>query len=174
MARKGVSPSQPAGLRRQPCMTTIIPAQRLQLEESAPRQYAAMVRLSGSVTLDPTLSDLISVRASQINGCAFCLDMHWKDAKARGESDERLYSLPAWHEARCYDDRERAALALTEAVTLLSETRVPADVWEQAAEQFEPEELAQVVFAIATINTWNRLVVTTRVEPGHYVAGMFA
>ena len=155
-------------------MSTTIPAHRLQLEDTAPRQYAAMLRLAGSLTLDPALKDLIEIRASEINGCAFCVDMHWKDAKARGQSDERLYSLATWHEARCYDERERAALALCDAMTLLSETRVPDDVWERAAEQFDTDELAQLVFAIASINTWNRLVVTTRVEPGHYVPGMFA
>ena len=93
-------------------------------------------------------------------------------ARAHGESEERLYSLSAWREARLYDDREQAALALTEAVTLVSETHVPDDVWEQASAQFDEDELAQVLFSIAIINTWNRLCVATRVEPGHYVAGM--
>jgi AhpD family alkylhydroperoxidase len=154
-------------------MSTTIPAQRLQLGDLAPRQYGALLRLSQSVTLDPALHGLIEIRASQINGCAFCLDMHWKDARARGESEERLYSVATWHEARCYDDRERAALALTEAITLVADTHVPDDVWEQAEAQFEAEELAQVVFAIATINTWNRIAVSSRSEPGHYVPGMF-
>jgi AhpD family alkylhydroperoxidase len=153
-------------------MTTMIPAQRLQLPETAPRHYGALVRLTQSVELDKTLAELIEIRASQINGCAFCLDMHWKEARAHGESEERLYSLSAWREARLYDDRERAALALTEAVTLVSETHVPDDVWEQASAQFDEDELAQVLFSIAIINTWNRLCVATRVEPGHYVAGM--
>jgi AhpD family alkylhydroperoxidase len=155
-------------------MATTIPAHRIQLDAIAPLQYAAAYRLSGSNELDPALGDLIDIRASQINQCAFCLDMHWKDARERGESEERLYNLSTWREARVYDSRERAALELTEAVTLLSETGVPDDVWEQARDEFDDEELAQVVFAIAIINVWNRLCVTSRVEPGHYVPGMFA
>jgi AhpD family alkylhydroperoxidase len=155
-------------------MATTIPAERLQLQTVASRQHGALLRLSASNDIDPTLKELIDVRASQLNGCAFCLDMHWKDARERGESEERLYSLSTWREARCYDPRERAALELTEAVTRLGQTGVPDDVWEQATDEFDEEELAQVIFSIAIINTWNRLCVTTRVEPGHYVPGMFA
>ena len=151
-------------------MTTMIPAQRLQLPAIAPRQYGAMLRLEQSVELDPALAELIKIRASQINRCAFCLDMHWKDARARGASEERLYSLATWPEARVYDERERAALALTEAVTRVE---VDDEVWERANAQFDADELAQVVFAITVINTWNRLCITTRIEPGHYVPGMF-
>jgi AhpD family alkylhydroperoxidase len=155
-------------------MTTMIPAQRLQLETHAPRQYGAMFRLSQSVTLDVGLRGLVDVRASQINGCAFCLDMHWKDARAHGESEERLYALSAWRESPVYDERERAALALTEAMSRIADGNVPDDVWEQAAAQFDADELAQMVFAITAINAWNRLCISTRVEPGHYVPGMFA
>ncbi len=151
----------------------MIPAQRLQLETHAPRQFGAMLRLSQSVTLDAALHELIDIRASQINDCAFCLDMHWKDAREHGESEERLYSLAAWREADVYDEREQAALALTEAMTQLADTNVPDGVWERAADVFEADELAQVVFAIMTINAWNRLCVSTRVEPGHYTPGMF-
>jgi AhpD family alkylhydroperoxidase len=151
-------------------MTTMIPAQRLQLPATAPRQYGALLRLDRSVALDATLAELIRIRASQLNGCAFCLDMHWKDAREHGESEERLYSLSAWREARVYDERERAALALTEAVTRVE---IDDDVWERARAQFDDDELAQVVFAITVINAWNRLCVATRVEPGHYVPGMF-
>jgi AhpD family alkylhydroperoxidase len=150
-----------------------IPAHRLQLVDVAPRQYAAALRLSGANPIAPQLQHLIDIRASQINGCAFCLDMHWKDAKAHGESDERLYMLAAWREAACYDSRERAALALTEAVTLVSQAGVPDDVWEQAEDEFDPEELGQVLFAIAQINVWNRLNIAVGAEPGHYVPGMF-
>ena len=154
-------------------MSTTIPAQRLQLNTYAPRQFGAIQRLSQSVTLDPALTGLIDIRASQLNGCAFCLDMHWKDARARGESEERLYSVAIWPEALCFDDRERAALALCDAVTLVADGHVPDDVWEQAEEHFDREELAQVLFAIAAINAWNRLQIATRAEPGHYVPGMF-
>jgi AhpD family alkylhydroperoxidase len=155
-------------------MTTTIPAHRLQLDAIAPRQYAALLRLSGANPIDPTLHELINLRASQLNGCAFCLDMHWKDARERGETEERLYSLSVWREARVYDARERAALELTEAVTLLTDAGVPDDVWERAAAEFDEEELAQVIFAISVINVWNRLNVTVQTEPGHYVPGMFA
>jgi AhpD family alkylhydroperoxidase len=151
-----------------------IPSHRLQLDDVAPRQMAAALRLSGSNPIDPKLGNLIDIRASQINGCAFCLDMHWKDAKALGETDERLYMIAAWREATCYSARERAALALTEAVTLIADGGVPDDVWEQAEDEFDPEELGQVIFAIAEINVWNRLNVTVGTEPGHYVPGMFA
>jgi AhpD family alkylhydroperoxidase len=114
------------------------------------------------------LRELIRVRASQINGCAFCIDMHWKDARAAGESEERLYSLAAWRESPLYSDRERAALELCEAITLVADTHVPDDVWEQAAAEFDGGELANLVFAITAINAWNRLVISVRTEPGHY------
>jgi AhpD family alkylhydroperoxidase len=151
-------------------MTTMIPAQRLHLPTIAPRQYGAMLRFAQSVELEPVLAELIKIRASQLNGCAFCLDMHWKDARAAGESEERLYSLSTWREAHVYDERERVGLELTEAVTRVD---VGDDLWERARGVFGEDELAQVVFAITVINSWNRLCTTTRVEPGHYVAGMF-
>lgn len=142
--------------------------------EQAPDAYRAMSRLSQSVELDHGLSNLIDIRASQINGCAFCLDMHWKDARAAGESEERLSMLPAWRESPLFDGREQAALALTEAMTLISDGHVPDEVWDEANAQFGTEELAQLVFAITAINAWNRLQITSRVEPGHYQPGMFA
>jgi AhpD family alkylhydroperoxidase len=154
-------------------MTPTIPAHRMQLVETAPRQYGAMFRLSSSVQLDHGLRLLIEVRASQINGCAFCLDMHWKDARAAGESEERLYMLSAWRESSLYSERERAALELCEEMTHISEGGVPDDVWERATAAFSAEELSQLVFAIAVINTWNRLSITTQSEPGHYYPGMF-
>ena len=144
------------------------PAKRLVLAEHAPRQYAGMVRLEESIELDGGLRDLIRMCASQINGCAFCIDMHWKDARAAGESEERLYSIDAWRESPLYDARERAALELCEAVTLVADSHVPDSVWDRAAVHFGPGELAQLVFAITAINAWNRLMITARVEPGHY------
>ena len=154
-------------------MTPTIPARRLQLTEVAPRQYGAMFRFSRSVELDHGLRLLIEIRASQINGCAFCLDMHWKDARAAGESEERLYMVGAWRESALYSDRERAALELCEAMTKIAGRGVANDVWERAAAAFSEDELGQVVFAIAVINTWNRLQITTQVEAGHYHPGMF-
>ena len=154
-------------------MTPTIPAHRLQLAEVAPRQYGAMYRFSSSVELDHGLRLLIEIRASQINGCAFCIDMHWKDARAAGESEERLYMLSAWRESPLYSDRERAALELCEAMTQIAGRGVSGEVWERAAAAFSEEELAQVVYATAVINTWNRLQITTQAEPGHYYPGMF-
>jgi AhpD family alkylhydroperoxidase len=149
-------------------MSDAIPAGRMRLPEVAGRQYAAMLRLQTSIELDHVLHDLVSLRASQLNGCAFCIDMHWKDARARGESDERLYMLDAWHESTLYDERERAALALCEAMTLISGGHVPDDVWERASAQFDEHELSQLLFAITAINAWNRLMITSRTEAGHY------
>ena len=155
-------------------MTQGFPAGRMQLAEHASRKLmAAMLRLQGSLELEEALHNLLSMRASQINGCAFCIDMHWKDARAAGETEERLYSLDAWRESPLYDARERAALELCEAMTLISEDHVPDEVWEQAKDALG-DEVAQVVFAVAAINTWNRLMITTRAEPGHYQAGMLA
>lgn len=149
-------------------MSNTIPAGRIQLVELAPKPFAAVLRMSQSIKLPGTLHDLVALRASQINGCAFCLDMHWKDLRAAGESEDRLYSLDAWRESPLYDEREQAALALTEAVTRITDGHVPDEVWEQAAAVFDPEELANLVFAIAEINVWNRMNITARVEPGHY------
>jgi AhpD family alkylhydroperoxidase len=144
------------------------PARRMSLPEVAPQAWAVMARLERVIELDRTLHELVNVRASQINGCAFCIDMHWKDARAAGESEERLYSLDAWRESPLYSRRERAALALCEAITLVSQTHVPDDVWEGAETCFDPHELANLVFAATAINAWNRLVLSGRTEPGHY------
>jgi len=118
--------------------------------------------------LEPSLLELVKTRASQINGCAFCLDMHTKDARARGEAEQRLYALSAWRETPFYTDRERAALAWTEAVTLVSETHIPDDVYEQARQQFSEQELAYLTLAVIAINGWNRLAIGFRTVPGTY------
>jgi AhpD family alkylhydroperoxidase len=150
-------------------MADPIPAGRLQLSQVVPKQYGAMFRLERSIELDPVIRELVKIRASQINGCAFCIDMHWHDARSAGESEQRLYLLNAWRESPgVYSDRERAALDLCEAVTLVASTHVPDDVWERAAAVFDDHELAQLLFAIASINTWNRLMIAARQEPGHY------
>ena len=154
-------------------MSNTIPAKRMQLSEIASKQYAAVFRLSSSVDLDVALRELVDVRVSQINGCAFCLDMHWKDARDHGESEERLYMLGAWRESGLYSARERAALELSEAITLIGEGHVPDEVWERARAEFDEYALGQLVFAVATINTWNRILITARVEPGHYRPGQF-
>ena len=100
-----------------------------------------------------------------MNGCAYCIDMHTKIARRAGETEQRLYALAAWQDAPYFDDKERAALALTDAVTLISDEHVPREVWEEASEHFEPEELAQLVWAITVINAWNRIAITTRCCP---------
>ncbi len=150
---------------------TAIPAGRIQLMEHARKPMAAMLRLEQSIELDNVIANLVKVRASQVNGCAFCIDMHWKDARAASESEERLYSLDAWQESPLYSDRERAALELCEAMTEISEGHVPDAAWEQARAEFEEEEAAHLIFAITAINSWNRLMMAARVEPGHYRAG---
>lgn len=135
--------------------------QRLDYKESSPAAFDAMLALSKyakSTGLDSELLNLVYMRASQINGCAWCLDMHTKDAKAAGENDQRLNLLPVWREAPAvYTARERAALGWTEAVTLVAETHVPDDVYEIARKQFGEKELVDLTLAIITINGWNRL-----------------
>ena len=149
-------------------MTSIAHAERISMPEHAPRLVAAMMRLEQTIELDPSVRHLVRLRASQINGCAFCIDMHWKEARADGEPEDRLYALSAWRESPLYSERERAALELCEAVTLVADTHVPDDAWERAAAAFEPGELAQLVAAIATINAWNRVAISSRVAPGSY------
>ena len=118
--------------------------------------------------LEPSLLELVKLRASQINGCAYCIDMHTKDARAGGETEQRLYALSAWRETPFYSDRERAALAWAEAVTLVSESHVPDEVYEQARQQFSEKELADLTLAIVAINGWNRLAISFRTVPGTY------
>src|SRR5690606_21285768 len=103
-----------------------------------------------------------------INGCAYCIDMHWKDARAAGETEQRLYSLNAWREAPFYTDRERAALEWTEAVTLVSETHVPDELYERVRAHFSEEEMVKLTMAVVTINAWNRIAISFRAVPGTY------
>jgi AhpD family alkylhydroperoxidase len=121
--------------------------------------------------LERSLLDLVTTRASQINGCAFCIDMHTKDARARGESEQRLYLLDAWRESPMYSERERAALHWTEAVTLLADERVPDAVYERVRPWFSDDELVSLTLAVAAINAMNRLNVALRTVPGTYQAG---
>ena len=153
-------------------MSQGFPAGRLQIASIVPRQFATLQRF-GATDLDPTIAHLVEMRASQINGCAFCLDMHWKDARAAGEDEARLYLLDAWRESPDYSERERAALALTEAVTRLEPGGVADAVWDAAAAVFEEAELAALLCKITAINAWNRLQIATQAEPGHYRPGDF-
>lgn len=118
--------------------------------------------------LDLTLLELVKVRASQINGCAFCLDMHTKDARANGETEMRLYTLDAWRETDFYTERERAALALTETVTKISENHISDELYHEVKQQFNDKDFIDLVHAINTINNWNRIAITTRMVPGVY------
>ena len=144
---------------------------RLPWAQLAPEVYKAMVRLDAASRkgLDPKLVELVKIRASQLNHCAFCLDMHTKDALAAGESVERIIQLSAWQESRhFYTEKEIAALELTEAVTVLTDGFVPDEVYARSAKHFEEAELAQLIAAITVINAWNRFSVATRMVPGHY------
>ena len=144
---------------------------RMEYQKVAPGVSQAMSGLERTIHesgLEPSLLELVKTRASQINGCAFCLDMHTKDARARGETEQRLYALSAWRETPFYTERERAALAWTEAVTLVSETRIPDDVYELARGQFNEQELAYLTLAVIAINGWNRLAISFRTVPGTY------
>ncbi|MFF4317281.1 carboxymuconolactone decarboxylase family protein [Streptomyces sp. NPDC001568] len=151
-------------------------APRMQMAKLAPEFYKAVISLeiAAKKGLDPALVELVKIRASQVNHCAFCLDMHTKDALAAGESVERVVQLSAWEESRhFYTERELAAIELTEAVTVLTDGFVPDEVYARAAAQFEEAELAQLIAVIATINVWNRIGVTTRSTPGHYTPGQY-
>jgi AhpD family alkylhydroperoxidase len=144
---------------------------RINLLKEAPGVFQALLDFSNSLTksgLDKSLVDLISLRASQINGCAYCIDMHWKDLRAAGESEQRLYGLDAWEESPYYTDRERAALAWTEAVTNVREGHVPDEVYEQVRRSFSEKELAELTLAVVAINGWNRLNIGLRTVPGNY------
>jgi len=145
---------------------------RLQAQKASPGAYHAMLGLElfvrKSSKLEPSLIELVKMRASQINGCAFCLDMHSKDARAAGETEQRLYALNAWSETPFFTDRERAALTWTEAVTLVADGHVPDAVYEEAMQQFSEEELVNLTMAVVTINGWNRLSIAFRAVPGEY------
>lgn len=144
---------------------------RLSVPELAPKAFQAMLQLEGAVQalgLDRSLYELVKIRASQVNGCAFCIDMHTKDARVHGETEQRIYALSAWREAPFFSERERAALAFVESVTLLTEGHVPDDVYREAAMHFEPREIAALIMASATINAWNRIAVAARTQAGTY------
>jgi AhpD family alkylhydroperoxidase len=157
-------------------MTTQTVPARLDFDALAPGFSRAMSHLDQAATkeldkvdFDVRLRELVRIRASQLNGCAFCIDMHTKDARAAGETEQRIYALAAWRETPFFTSRERAALALTESVTLMPQTHVPDADFAQAAEQFSPNELGALVALIVTINAWNAIGVSTHAwEPGSY------
>ena len=149
---------------------------RLEFLKVSPRAVKALLGLQAVVNesgLEHSLLELVKMRASQINGCAYCLDMHSKDAIAAGETPQRLLLLDAWREAPFYSERERAALAWTEAVTRLHDGDVPDDVYEVARAQFSEEHLVMLSLAVIAINSWNRMLIPFRTEAGNYRPGMF-
>lgn len=153
--------------------TTLKP--RIDYAQMAPEVLQAMQGLEAYVKrsgLEPDLLELVKTRASQINGCGYCLDMHTKDARAQGETEQRLYALAAWRDTPFYTERERAALAWTEAVTLVAETHVPDEVYADAKASFTDEELVQLTMAVVAINGWNRLAIAMRTVPGSYQTRM--
>ncbi|NEN97850.1 MAG: carboxymuconolactone decarboxylase family protein [Moorea sp. SIO3I7] len=144
---------------------------RLELNKVEPAAYLAMNYLEKYVNksgLDKTLIKLIKIRASQLNKCAFCIDMHTKEARSNGETEQRIYALNAWQEAPFFSPEERAVLELTEAVTLISENQVPNSVYEEVSRYFSETEIAKILMAIVTINGWNRIAITTKMIPGAY------
>jgi len=151
-------------------------AVRLDFDAHAAAFSRALAHLDNAATkqldevdFDPKLRDLIRIRASQLNGCAYCIDMHTKDARAAGETEQRIYALPAWRETPYFTTRERAALAFTESVTLLAQTRVPTAAYNEVAAVYTPDEIAALVSLITVINAWNTVGVSTRTwVPGSY------
>jgi AhpD family alkylhydroperoxidase len=149
---------------------------RLDFDTHAPGFARAMARLDRAATeeldkvdFDPRLRELVRIRASQLNGCAYCIDLHSKDARAIGETEQRIYALPAWKETPFFTPRERAALAFTESVTLVADDHVPTAAYEAVAAHFSPDEVAALVCLIVTINAWNAISVSTRAwVPGSY------
>jgi AhpD family alkylhydroperoxidase len=145
-----------------------VEAERMNIGREAPALSRALVALEREIRIDPALRELVKLRASILNGCAYCIDMHTKDARKAGESEQRLYAVAAWQEAPFFNPRDRAALALTDAVTLIADTHVPAATYDEAARHFEPEELAHLIWEIVAINAWNRIAITTRQTVGDY------
>jgi AhpD family alkylhydroperoxidase len=144
---------------------------RLNYAKTSAAGYKAMAGLEAYLQecgLEESLLHLIKLRASQINGCAYCIDMHWKDLRAIGETEQRLYALDAWREYPLYTDRERAAFEWTEAVTRITEGHVSDSTYEAVRPHFTDKELAALTFAVATINAWNRLAISARMQPGKY------
>ncbi len=147
--------------------------QRLRYGKAFPEGLHALMNLGKVIHdsgLEPSLQELVKTRASQMNGCAYCIDMHTKDARAAGETEQRLYALSAWRETSFYTPRERAALAWTEAITNIQQGHAPDDLYEEVRKEFSEAELVKLTLVITQINTWNRISIAFRVEPGTYQA----
>jgi AhpD family alkylhydroperoxidase len=149
---------------------------RFNYVKSAPGVFKAMLGIGQYLHqcgLEESLLTLVDLRASQINGCAYCIDMHWKDLRAAGETEQRLYSLDAWRESPFYSERERAALEWTEALTLITNGHVTDEVYERVRQHFNEKELSDLTLAVVSINGWNRLNISARTVPGGYQPGQF-
>lgn len=144
---------------------------RIKVEKTGTDTYRAMLGVEKAMarcSIELSLRELIKQRVSQINGCAFCIDMHWKDARAAGETEQRLYGLPAWRESPYYTERERAGLLLAEELTRIADRPVPETIFEQVRTQFNDQELGDLIWVIAVINTWNRVSIGFGSVPGEY------
>ncbi len=144
---------------------------RINVEKSSTEAYRAMLgveKVLAQCSIELSLRELVKQRVSQINGCAFCIDMHWKDARAAGETEQRLYGLPAWRESPYYSERERAGLLLCEELTRIAGRPASEEVFEQARGQFSDQELGDLIWVIATINSWNRVSIGFGSVPGSY------
>lgn len=144
---------------------------RLDYMKASPEAYKAMAQMEGVVRrsgIDPKLLELIKIRASQLNGCAFCIDMHTKDARFKGENEQRIYALDAWRETPFFTEKERAALAWTEAITNIQIGHAADGVYEELSRNFSEEERVNLTLAITTINAWNRIAIGFRLVPGNY------
>lgn len=139
-------------------------SERMQLEKVIPAAFKAVLGLEkySSANVDPTVYELVKLRASMVNGCAYCVNMHSHDAMAAGEDPQRLFQVAAWHDSAVFTPKERAALALTDEVTKIADGGVPDEVWAQAREHWSEEEVANLIIAISTINVWNRIQITTQ------------
>lgn len=145
---------------------------RMELRQANGAAYQAMLHLERYVRssgIDPALLELIKIRASQINGCGFCIDMHTKDARLNGETEQRIYALNAWRETPFFTSQERAVLALTEAVTLIATDHVSDEIYDEVSRYFSQDEIANLLMAVVTINGWNRIAIATHMVPGSYV-----
>ena len=145
--------------------------QRINYTKTAPEAYQVLIKLESylrKTSLEPDLVELVKLRSSQINGCAYCIDMHTKDARSRGESEQRLYGVTAWRETPFYSSRERAALAWAESVTKISDNQVPDEIYNFAREHFTEKELVDLTMAVIAINAWNRLAISFHTPPGSY------
>lgn len=142
--------------------------QRTDISKENPAAYQAMFGLENylkSTSIDDRTKELIKIRASQINGCAFCINMHTKEARSKGETEQRIYSLSAWRDTNYFTPEERAVLALTESVTVISKEHVPDEVYEDVARHFDAKQVGEIIMAIITINAWNRIAISTKMMP---------